>query len=98
MASPGHSFGTHDCGSPFLGQLDELIEGLLKLRCLHVISEATKAGISPTGIDRVTTRVPQTAKSSYVPITNSRFLKRAGQRVAVELGIVPRAWDGSNID
>src|SRR5450759_180168 len=97
MVSPRHSFGTHDCGPPFLGQLDELLEGLLKLRCLHVISEAAKAGISPTSIDRVTTRVPQTSKSSYVPITDSRFLKRAGQRVAVELGILPRAWDVSNI-
>lgn len=42
--------------------------------------------------------MPQTAKCSHVLITNSRFLKRAGQRFAVELGIVPRAWDGSNID
>jgi hypothetical protein len=77
MASPRHSFCTHDCGSPFLRQLDELIQSLLKFRCLHVISEAAKAGISPTSIDRVTTRMPQTAESSHMPVTDPRFLERA---------------------
>jgi len=76
MASPRHSFGAHDCGSPFLGQSDELIQGLLKFRCLHVISETAKAGIPPTSIDRVTTRMPQAAESSHVPVTDPRFLDR----------------------
>jgi hypothetical protein len=98
MASPRHSFGAHDCGSPFLGQLDEMIQGPLKFRCLHVVSEAAKAGISPSSIDRVTTRMPQAAESSHMPVTDPRFLERARQPVAVELRIVSRARDSSNID
>jgi hypothetical protein len=78
MASPGQSFGAHDCGSPFFCQFDEPIQSLLKFRCLHVISEAAEAGISPTCIDGVATRMPQAAESSHVPITDSSFLKWAG--------------------
>jgi hypothetical protein len=77
MASPRHSFGAHYCGLPFLGELDELIQGRLKFRCLHVISEAAKAGISPPCIDRVTERMPQAAESSHMPVTDSCFLERA---------------------
>jgi hypothetical protein len=71
MTSPGYSFGTHDCGSPFFRQFDELIQSLPKFRCPHVVSEAAKAGISPSSIDRVTTRMPQAAESGHVPITDS---------------------------
>jgi hypothetical protein len=78
MTSPGHSFGTHDCGSAFFGKFDELIQSFLKFQCLHVVSEAAKAGISPSSVDRVTTRMPQAAESRHVPITDSSVLKRLG--------------------
>src|SRR5581483_504205 len=98
MASPWHSFGAHDRGLPFFGQLDKPIQRLLKFRSLHVVSEAAKAGISPSRIDRVTTRMPQAAESSHMPVTNPRFLEPARQPVAVELRIVSRARDRTNID
>jgi hypothetical protein len=78
--------------------MKELVQGLLKFRCLHVVSEAAEAGISPTCIDGVATCMPQTAKSGHVPITNPNLLKRAGQSVSVELRVVARAWDRSHID
>jgi hypothetical protein len=76
MASPRNSFGTHNCGSPFLGEFDEPIQGFLKFRCLHVISEAAEAGISPPNIDGVAMRMPQSTKSSHVPISDPSRLKR----------------------
>ena len=78
MAPPRYGLGAHDCGSSLLGQMNELVQGLLKFWCLHVVGEAAEAGISPTCIDGVATRMPQAAKSSHVPVTNSRLLKRAG--------------------
>ena len=33
-----------------------------------------------------------------MPVTDSRFLERARKSVSVELRIVSRAWDRSNID
>jgi len=51
MAPPRHGFSAHYRSPSFLGDLDELIEGLLKFRRLHVVGEAAEAGISPTSID-----------------------------------------------
>jgi len=51
MAPPRHGFSTHYRSPSFLGDLDELIEGLLKFWRLHVVGEAAEAGISPTSID-----------------------------------------------
>jgi hypothetical protein len=78
--------------------MHELVQGLLKFWCLHVVGEAPEAGISPTCIDGVATRMPQTAKSSHVPITNPSPLKRAGQPLKVELRVVTRARDRANVD
>jgi hypothetical protein len=98
VASPRDSFGAHDCGLSFLGQLDEVIQGVSKFRCLHVVSEAAKAGISPSSVDRVTTCMPEAAESSHMPVSDPRSLERARQPVAIELRIVSRTWDGPNID
>jgi hypothetical protein len=51
MAPPRDGFSAHYRSPSFLGHLDELIEGLLKFRRLHVVGEAAEAGISPTSID-----------------------------------------------
>jgi hypothetical protein len=78
--------------------MDELVQGDQKLLCLHVVSEAAEAGISPCCIDGVGARMPQTAESSNMAVMDSRLLERAGQRIAVELRIMSRSWNGSNID
>jgi len=98
MAPPRYGFGAHDCGSSLFGQMNELVQGLLKFRRLHVVSESAEAGISPTYIDRVVMRMPQTAKPGHVPIPNRSLLKRAGQPAEVKLRVVSRAWDRSHID
>ena len=98
MAAPRHGFGTHDDGSSLLGPMNELVQGFLKFWRLHVVGEAAEAGISPSRVGRVTTRVPQTAKPSHMPVTNPCLLKRAREAALVELRIVSRAWDRSNID
>jgi hypothetical protein len=98
MAAPRHGLGAHDDGSSLLSPMNELVQGFLKFWRLHVVGEAAKAGIFPSRAGRVTTRVPQTAKPSHVPVTNPRLLKRARKAAFVELRIVSRAWNRSNID
>ena len=51
MAPPRHGFSAHYRSPSFLGDQDELIEGLLKFWRLHVVGEAAEADISPTSID-----------------------------------------------
>jgi hypothetical protein len=98
MAAPGHGFGAHDGGSSLLGPMNELIKGFLEFWCLHVVCEAAEAGIFPSRVGRVTMRVPQTAKSSFMPVIDPRLLEGAREPALVELRIVSRAWDRSNID
>jgi len=78
--------------------MNELVQGFLKFWGLHVIGEAAEAGIFPSRVGRITMRVPQTAKPSHMPVTNPRLLKRARKAAFVELRIVSRAWNRSNID
>jgi hypothetical protein len=73
-------------------------QGFLQFWGLHVIGEAAEAGIFPSSVGRVTTRVSQTAKPSHMPVANPCLLERARKSVLVELRIVSRAWDRSNID
>jgi hypothetical protein len=98
MTPPRHGFGAHYCSASLFGQMDKLVQRFLKFLRLHVVGESAEAGISPTSIDRVTTRMPQTAKFSHVPVTNPSFSERARQPAAVELRIVSRARDRSNIN
>ena len=78
--------------------MNELVQGFLKFWSLHVVGEAAEAGISPSRVGRVTARVPQTAKPSRMPVTNPRFLEGTREPALVELRIVSRAWNRSNID
>jgi hypothetical protein len=78
--------------------MNELVQGFLKFWGLHVVGEAAEAGISPSRVGRVTTRVSQTAKPSRMLVINPRFLEGAREPALVELRIVSRAWDRSNID
>jgi hypothetical protein len=52
----------------------------------------------PSRIDGIATGVPQAAKPRHVTVTNSRFLEGAGETIAIELRIVPRAWNCANVD
>jgi len=78
--------------------MNKLVQGFLEFWGLHVVGEAAEAGISPSRVGRVTTRVPQTAKPSRMPVTNPRLLERAREASLVELRIVSRARNRSNID
>ena len=42
--------------------------------------------------------MPQTTESSHMAVTDSCLLERAGQSIAVELRIMSRSRNGSNID
>jgi hypothetical protein len=77
MTSPRHRFGAHYCGSPFFTYFDELIQGLLKFWCLHVIGKAAEACISPTSIDRIATRMPQATECSHMLVIDPHLLQRA---------------------
>lgn len=78
--------------------MNKLVQGFLKLGRLHVVGKAAEAGISPRSVDRIRTRVPETAKSRHMLVTNPRFPERTRQPALIELRIVSRAWDRPNID
>src|ERR1035437_2428575 len=98
MASPRDSLSTHDRGAAPLGYANSLIQGIFKVRSLHILGKTAEAGIVPPRIDGIAARVPQTTKPSDVTVTNSRFLEGARETIPIKLRIVPRAWDCANVD
>lgn len=89
MTPPRHRFGAHYDDLILVRQLDQLFEGLVKLRRLHVICIAAKRGVLPAGVEGIACRVTQTAEFCHVPIAYARGFQRGGQGVAIELRIVP---------
>lgn len=47
MAAPWNSLSAHDCRTPLLCQLNQFVQRIFKIRSLHVVGIAAKAGISP---------------------------------------------------
>ena len=50
VATPGHCFGAHDSRRLLGAQLDQFLQGFLKLWGLHIVGEATKRRVSPAHI------------------------------------------------
>jgi len=51
VASPPHSFGTHDCAAPFTPLIDQQLEASMKLRRERIVGIVMKALVRPETID-----------------------------------------------
>jgi hypothetical protein len=98
VTPPRDGLCAHDCRSPAPRQANQLLEGSVKFRSLHVIGKATEACVSPAGIDGVATRVSQTAEGRHMDVLNSGNLQGYRQLIFVKLRVLPRARDSSYID
>jgi len=98
MATPGNSFGAHNCHLLLFRKLDQSVQILLELRRLHVIGIAPEAGVLPRGIDGIWTGMPKAAQSRHVPVVKPSGMQAGRQLVPVELRIVSRTWDRAHID
>src|ERR1017187_8969667 len=97
MASPRYRFGAHDCRRRLRGEMDEFVQVLLERGRLHVIRKSAKPSVAPGGVDGIAPRMTQSAKPWQMLINDSRVLQTAGQIFLVELRVVPRTRDGSDI-
>ncbi len=98
VAAPGHGFGAHDRGLSLAGRLHQLEQPFLEIRCLHIIREPPEGRVLPSRVQGVFLRVAKAAEGRHVEIIDSRGLQAFRQRLAVELGIMPRLRDGAYID
>lgn len=98
MTPPGHGLRAHDCRPPAACQTNQLPEGSIELRSLHVVGKAAETRVSPSCIDRVAPCMSQTAKGRHMDVLNPGSVKGHWQLILVELRVVPRARDGPYID
>src|ERR1700687_448483 len=97
VAPPREGLRAHDGGGA--PPRDPLEAGLARreLLGLHVVGVAAKRGVAPAEIDRVCPSVAQPAQRLQVPVAELAGVKRARQRGAIELRVVPRPGDRANV-
>jgi hypothetical protein len=69
MTAPGNGFGAHNCDSLRLRKIYQIVQILPELRRLHIIGEATEAGVMPSGIKEVLL-VPE--RNRYARVTGTK--------------------------
>src|ERR1017187_10225249 len=98
MTAPGNGLGAHNCNPLRLRKLYQIVQIFPELRRLHVIGEATEAGVMPSGVDGITARMPKATQTGDVTVMKAGGMQGRRQLASIELRIVPRTWDGSHID
>ena len=98
MTAPGNGFGAHNCNPLRLRKFYQIVQILPELRRLHVIGEATEAGVMPTGVEGIPARMPEATQSGHVTVVKASGMQGRRQFASVELRIVPRTRDGAHID
>jgi hypothetical protein len=98
VAAPRECLCAHQNNALSFGEIDTTPQAVLELLGLHVIGVATEAGVTPSGVDRVDSRVAQSSKSRDVLVVDSHATKCWRQFVAIELRIVPGPRNRSHVD
>jgi len=98
MAAPGDGFGAHDGAELRVRQFFEASESCSEFGGLHVIGEASKAGIVPASVDGIGARVAKAAEFWKMPVGDVRAANGGGERVASELRIVTGLGNGAHVD
>jgi len=97
VASPGDSFGAHDCRGRLGGKFHQTIQIFAEFRGLHVVGEAPKRRVAPSAVDRILASVPEPTQSRKMAIVDAHTWEADGQAFLVELWIAPRFGNGSYV-
>lgn len=98
MTAPGNGFGAHNCDPLRLRKFYQVVQMFPELRRLHVIGEATEAGVMPSGVEGITARMPEATQTGHVTVMESSGMQGSRQFASVELPIMPRTRDSAYID
>ena len=98
VTAPWHRLCTHHNDALSFRKIDATQQAVLELLGLHVVGVATEAGVTPSRVNRVRSRVAQPAKPCYVLVVNSGAMKCWRQLIAIELRIVPGSRNRSDIN
>src|ERR1700722_6743063 len=71
MTAPGNGFRAHNCDSLRLRKIYQIVQILPELRRLHIIGEATEAGVMPSGVNGITARMPEATQTGYVTVVKA---------------------------
>lgn len=98
MTAPRNGFCAHN-GDPLRPRkFYQIVQMFSELRRLHVIGEATEAGVMPSGVEGIGTRMPEPAQTLHVTVMQASGMQDWRQFAPVELRIVPRTRDRTYID
>src|SRR6202022_4548521 len=98
MAAPWHRLGAHDSDAVFAADAHERSERVAKSLGLHIIGKAPKTSVSPAGIRGILAGTPQAAQRLQMHILEMRGFQAAGQGGVIELRIMARARDRTDVD
>jgi hypothetical protein len=63
-----------------------------------VIGVSLERGLLPASVGRLRARAAKASERALVAVADRVVRKRGGERVALELGVSPRARDGADVD
>lgn len=98
MASPGYGLRAHQNAWPYSRELYRPIYASRKFWGFHVIGKPAKAGIVPAQILGARPCVTQASQLFHLDIGDAALSQGWSKRFSIELRIVPRAWNGADID
>jgi len=98
MASPGQNLRTHNSNLTILSQLNQLVDPVRELFRLHIVSESSEGRVPPIRVHGIRLGMTQTTQLPHKNVFDCGLFQALGQRFPVELWVVPRARDCSDID
>ncbi|VVM05489.1 hypothetical protein MAMC_00621 [Methylacidimicrobium cyclopophantes] len=98
VAAPGHGFRAEKNEPDLPNLLLQPIQCQRKLRSLHRVGKAAEARIPPCLVFGIPFGVAQTSQGSHMRISNIVSCQRSRKGLFVELRIVSRTWNGSDVD
>jgi hypothetical protein len=90
--------GAHDRYTVFAARANERRERVAKFLGLHIIGKAPKTSVSPAGIRRILAGTPQAAQRLQMHVLEMPGFQAAGQGAVVELRIMARPRDRTDVD
>ena len=98
MASPRHSFRTHDRCITVMTSLHEQVDRVGELFRLHVVRVPLERGVPPGAVDAVLAYMTQTAQCRHTAVRDLARAYARRQSSLTELRIVPGLGDGTHVD
>ena len=92
MAPPGHRLGAHQAYLLLPGHVNQHLQILLELGCLHIVGKSPKGRVTPGLIRRIVASMTQASQACDMLIADASGMQGIRQGFLVELSVVPRPW------